>query len=94
MHEDLGFARTVSAGQFFMTRSTVQLKVFGDTSSCRENTHPRDDAECSPKGAIGNDTKIGPALDVVTQRYSLFGVQIKIDSMMNDETKSWVVIRR
>ena len=29
----------VSAGQFFMTRSLVKLRMFGDTSSCHEYTH-------------------------------------------------------
>ena len=62
---DAGFRRTVSVGQFFVTRSTVALKDLGVRSSCRQYTHPRDDAESYPKAAIGNDTKIGAALDVV-----------------------------
>ena len=55
MCEDAGFARTGSAKQFSMTRSTVKLRMFGDTSSCRECTRPREDADSYPKGAIGND---------------------------------------
>ena len=47
------------------------------------------------KGVIGNDTRIGPApCVVVTRRYNWYGVEIKIDSRMNDGTTCWVVIRR
>ena len=44
-------------------------RMSDDTSSCREYTHPRDNAESYPKGAIGNDTKIAPALNLVVTRH-------------------------
>ena len=47
------------------------------------------------KGLIGNDTRIGPPLGVVvTRRYNPYGVEINIDSRMNDGTKCWVGIIR
>ena len=66
-----------------MTRSAVELRGLGDTSSCRENTHPHDDAASYPNGAIGSDTEIGPAVDVVvTKQHNQYTVEIEIDSMM------------
>ena len=86
--EDVVFTRTVSVGQLFVTRSTVKLEGFGATSACRAYTHPLDKA-------IGNDIKIGPALDVVvTKQHNRYGVEIEVNSMMNGGTRSWVVIRR
>ena len=93
--EDAGFVKTVCVGQFFMTRSEVQLSMFGNTSACREYTLPRDHLDSYPKGVIGINAKIGPALGVVvTKRYELYGIEVKIDSLKKDGTKSWVVISR
>ena len=41
------------------------------------------------------NTKCGLVLDViVTKRYDMYGVEIKINSMKRDGTESWVVISR
>ena len=78
-----------------VTRSAVELTGSRVPSSCREYTHLRDEAASNPKGAIRNDTKIGPALGVVvTTQYNRHGVEIEIDSMVNDGTSSQVVISK
>ena len=79
---DVGFVRKISVEQFFMTRSTVKLSVFGDSSACREHTHPRDRPDTYPKGAVGINANIGPALDVVvTKRHDLYWTEVKVDSI-------------
>ena len=78
-----------------MTRSAVELRGLSDTSSCRENTHPQDDAASYANGAIGSDTEIGPAVDVVvTKEHNQYTVEIEIDFVMKDGTRSWITIRR
>ena len=57
--------------------------------------HPRDEAAIDTKGAIGFDSTTAPASGgVVTQQYYRYGVEIEIDSMKRDGTKSWVVVSR
>ena len=41
--EDASFSRTVTEGQFFVTRSAIELTGQGAISSRREHTHPRED---------------------------------------------------
>ena len=58
--EDAGFVRTVSVGQFFMTRSELGLSMFGDSRVCRDNTHLRDHPDAHPTRSIDVNGKFGP----------------------------------
>ena len=83
LYEDAGFVRTASTGQLLVIKSTVKLEGFGATSSCREDTRPRDDAQRCPERAFGNDTKVGPALGlVVTKQYDRYGVEIRWNKIL------------
>ena len=66
--EDAGFVRPVCVGQLLMTMSTVKPSMFGDSSACRKNNHPRDHPDTYLRGAVGINTKICPVLDVVVTR--------------------------
>ena len=93
--EDAGFTVTVAQGQFCVTRSAMELKGHGAISPCREFTHSRDDDKSYPKGITGNGTRIGPALDVlVTEQCNRYGIEMRIDSLVQDGSQSWVVISR
>ena len=82
-----------SEGQFFVTGSAVALEGLGIRSLCRDYSHPRDASYL--KGVIGRNTKIGTAMGVlVTNQFDRYGVEIKIDSLANDGSQSWVVISR
>ena len=61
-------SRTVSVGQFYVTRSELDRNTFGNSSVCREYTHPRDPPAAYPKGSIGVDTKFGPELEVIVTK--------------------------
>ena len=94
--QDAGFTKTVAKavakGQFFVTRSAIEVEGQGITA-CREYTHLRSEFKSSPKGRIGNNTKTGPALDVlVTEQFDHCGVDVKIDSLATDGSQSCVVI--
>ena len=59
-----------------------------------EYTYLRNDDKAYPKDII-NNTKIGPVLEVlVTKHVDRYGIVMKIYSMVNDGTQSWVVISR
>ena len=59
------------------------------------NTSPRDDKRSKPKGWIRGNTKIGPVLEVkVTNYLERDGIEVKIGSMQNDGSQSWIVISR
>ena len=61
--------------------------------ACREYTLPRIDGSSQPKGWIQGSTKIGPVLEVTTNcLYGKHGVQIRIWSLSEDNTHSWVRI--
>ena len=61
--------------------------------ACREYTLPRDDGSSQPKGWIQGNTKIGPVLEVTTSNvYGKRGVEIRIWSLSEDNTHSWVRI--
>ena len=93
MCQDAGFTKTVTKGHFFVTRSAVSLEELGITSSCREYTHHFDEFKSYPKGIIGNNTKIGPALDVLfSKQRGRYGVAIKIDSSANNLGSSKAVV--
>ena len=61
--------------------------------ACREYTLPRNDGSSQPKGWIQGNTKIGPVLEVTTScLYGKYGVEIRIWSLSEDNTQSWVRI--
>ena len=61
--------------------------------ACREYTLPRNDGSSQPKGWIQGNTKIGPVLEVTTScLYGKHGVEIRIWSLSEDNTHSWVRI--
>ena len=59
----------------------------------RFTTLPRNDGSSQPKGWIQGNTKIGPVLEVTTScLYGKHGVEIRIWSLSEDNTQSWVRI--
>ena len=61
---DAGFLTTVEAGQYFLTKTTVEFSQFTDAVACRECSLPRDESLIERKGWIRGNTKIGPVLEV------------------------------
>ena len=60
---------------------------------CREYTLPRDDGSSQPRGWIQRNSRIGPVLEVTTScLYGKHGVEIRIWSLSEDNTHSWVGI--
>ena len=89
---DAGFLSDVEIGQYFMTKDTGDLTQF-HAVACREYTLPRNDGSSQPKGWIQGNTKIGPVLEVTTScLYGKHGVEIRIWSLSEDNTHSWVRI--
>ena len=81
---DAGFLKTVEVGQF---------SQFAEPVTCREYTLPRDDKSADPKGWIQGNTKIGPVLEVTTSYLQgKHGVEIRIESVNEDNSHSWVRI--
>ena len=78
-----------------MTIHDIALAGFGCAGSCREYKSPRDDERSKPKGWIRWNTKIDPVLEVeVTNFLERYEIEVKIDSMQNDGSQSWIVISR
>ena len=87
---DAGFISVVEIGQYFMTKDTRE-QFFA--KACREYTVPRSDGSSQPKGWIQGNTKIGPVLEVTTSSlHGKYGVEIRIWSLSEDNTHSWVRI--
>ena len=87
---DAGFLSVVEIGQYFMTKDNGE-QVYA--KACREYTLPRNDGSSQPKGWIQGNTKIGPVLEVTTScLYGKHGVEIRIWSLSEDNTQSWVRI--
>ena len=87
---DAGFLSVVEIGQYFMTKDTGEQFY---AMACREYTLPRDDGSSQPRGWIQGNTKIGPVLEVTTScLYGKHGVDIRIWSLSEDNTHSWVRI--
>ena len=81
---------SVEVGQYFVTRNASE---FLHTVSCREYTLPRDDPASEPKGWIRGNTRIGPILEVTTSfQHFKFGVEVRIQSVNEDNSQSWVRI--
>ena len=90
---DAGCLTTVEVGQYFMTNHTEEFSFFSDSVACREYTLPRDEKSSDPKGWIRGNTKIGPVLEVTTSYLQgKYGVEIRIESVNNDNSHSWVRI--
>ena len=90
---DAGFLNVVEIGQCFMTKDTAEFSQFTDAVACREYTLPRDEETSEPEGWIRRNTKIGPVLEVTTCcLQGKYGVEIRIMSISNDNSHSWVRI--
>ena len=76
-----------------MTKHTGEFSQFTEPVTCREYTLPRHEKSTDPKGWIRGNTKIGPVLEVTT-RYlqGKYGVEIRIESVNEDNSHSWVRI--
>ena len=87
---DAGFLNVVEIEQYFMTKDNGE-QFFA--RAYREYTLPRNDGSSQPKGWIQGNTKIGPVLEVTTScLYGKRGVEIRIWSLSEDNTQSWVRI--
>ena len=86
--KEAGFMSVI--GQYFVTRNASE---FLHTVACREYTLPLDDPASEPKGWIRGNTRIGPILEVTTSfRHFKFGVEVRIQSVNEDNSQSWVRI--
>ena len=76
-----------------MTKDTEEFSQFTESVACREYTLPRDEDSSEPKGWIRGNTKIGPVLEVTTSYLQgKYGVEIRIMSLSEDTSHSWVRI--
>ena len=67
--------------------------LMGQSVACREYTLPRDDPASKPKGWIQGNMRIGPVLEVTTSFHNgKHGIQIRIWSVGQDNSQSWVRI--
>ena len=90
---DAGFLNVVEIGQYFMTKDTAEFSQFTDAVACREYTLPRDEKTSEPKAWIRGNTKIGLVLEVTTCcLQGKYGVEIRIMSLSEDNSHSWVRI--
>ena len=91
--DDAGFLTTVEVGQYFMTKDAEEFSQFTDSVARREHTLPRDEDSSEPKGWIRGNTTIGPVLEVTTCcPQGEYGVEIRIESVNEDNSHSWVRI--
>ena len=80
-------------GQFFVTVHDEEVTDLASADLCREYTRPRDEANTRARGWVRRNTRIGLALEVIaTNLLGRYGVDIKIDSLQNNGSQSWVVI--
>ena len=87
---DAGFISVVEIVQYFITKDTGEQFY---AKACREYTLPRSDESSQPKGWIQGNTKIGPVLEITTScLYGKHGIEIRIWSLSEDKTQSWVRI--
>ena len=93
MCTDARFLKTVDVGQYFMTEHTDEFLQFAAAVTCREYTLARDDKSTDPKSWIQRNTKIGTVWEVTTSYLQgKHGVEIRIESVNNDNSDSWVRI--
>ena len=87
---DAGFLSVVEIGQYFMTKDNGEQFY---AMACREYTLPRNDGSSQPKVWIQGNAKNGPVLEVTTSCLCCkHGVEIRIWSLSEDSTHSWVRI--
>ena len=81
----------VEVGQYFVTRNANEFLL--KSVACREYTLPRDDPASEAKGWIQGNTRIGPILEVTTTfQHFKIGVEVRIPSVKEDNSQSWVRI--
>ena len=89
--KEAGFLSVVEVGQYFVTRNASEFLL--RSVACREYTLPRDDPASEAKGWIQGNTRIGPILEVTTTfQHFKFGVEVRIQSVKEDNSQSWVRI--
>ena len=89
--KEAGFMSVVEVGQYFVTRNASEFLL--KSVACREYTLPRDDPASEAKGWIQGNTRIGPILEVTTSfQHFKFGVEVRIQSVKEDNSQSWVRI--
>ena len=89
--KEAGFMSVVEVGQYFVTRNASEFLL--RSVACREYTQPRDDPASEAKGWIQGNTRIGPILEVTTSyQHFKFGVEVRIKSVKEDNSQSWVRI--
>ena len=77
---DAGFLKRVEVGQYFMTKHTDEFLQFAEPVTCREKTLPRDDKSADTKGWT------------TSYLQGKHGVEIRIESVNNENFHSWVRI--
>ena len=89
--KEAGFMSVAEVGQYFVTRNASEFLL--RSVACREYTLPRDDPASEAKGWIQGNTRIGPILEVTTTfQHFKFGVEVRIPSVKEDNSQSWVRI--
>ena len=90
---DAGFLKTVEVGQYFMTKDTEEFSQSAESVTCREYCLSRDDKSADPKGWIQVNIKIGSVLEVaISYLQGKHEVEIRIESVNNDNSYSWIRI--
>ena len=87
-----GFVHVGEVGQYFMTKDTGDFEHFRSVA-CREYTLLRDDESSQPRGWVQGNVRIGPVLEVTTSyMYGKHGIEVRIWSVSQDNSQSWVRI--
>ena len=75
-----------------MTKDIGDFRQFRAVA-CREYALHRDDESSQPRGWIQGNTRIGLVLEVTTSyMYGKHGIEIRIWSVSQDNSQSWVRI--
>ena len=77
-----------------MTKDTEEFSQFTDAVACREYTLPREEEASEPRGRIrGNTKNLYPYWKLqLVALHGKYGVEIRIMSMNEDNSHSWVRI--
>ena len=88
--KEAGFMSVVEVGQYFVTRNASEFLL--RSVACAIHTTSSDPAS-EAKGWIQGNTRIGPILEVTTTfQHFKFGVEVRIQSVKEDNSQSWVKI--
>ena len=85
------FSKSVEVGQNFVTRPVSRWTKVEITTTCGEDTAMRDGpaAKC-----MGDNTISGPNHDArITLQYGRYGLEVQINFLSEEGSKSWVVIQ-